>query len=330
MRRASLSGSAQQPPTRSAKAAKTALSHHERTAAEPRERDLHAATVAQVTPVNDRIKLFKFNLKDTSQGLNFLPGQWLDVFVPGVEKAGGFTITSSPRDALPQSDLEHTPFFELAIQKSPSNPPAAWLWQDVQDIQGQEINVRVGGSFVWPPPGIDINKIKRVIFIAGGVGINPMMSMLTYINQNYPALQIRLLYSTKVPSHETTPDQVLFLPRILDTFRIPRTERTNDRVELYFTGTSDGLPIGRRDEQVIRPLMELTLPKIDSETEVPVVAWTHRIDDLALSSAVGSKSEAKGTVFYVCGPPDMTDEIVGFLKAEENVVGEQVLCEKWW
>jgi hypothetical protein len=31
--------------------------------------------------------------------------------------------------------------------------------------------VRVGGSFVWPPPGVDVNKIKRAIFIAGGVGI---------------------------------------------------------------------------------------------------------------------------------------------------------------
>ena len=88
-----------------------------------------------------------------------------------MEKAGGFTITSSPRDALPQSDLEHTPYFELAIQKSPSNPPAAWLWRDVDEVQGKEVNVRVGGSFVWPPPGLDISKIKRVMFIAGGVGI---------------------------------------------------------------------------------------------------------------------------------------------------------------
>jgi hypothetical protein len=73
MRRASLSGTAQ-PPARSAKAAKTAkqaLSHQERTATEPRERDLYTATVAKITPVNDRVKLFKFDLKDT-KGLNVL------------------------------------------------------------------------------------------------------------------------------------------------------------------------------------------------------------------------------------------------------------------
>lgn len=91
--------------------------------------------------------------------------------MPESDKAGGFTITSSPRDALPQSDPDHTPFFELAVQKSPNNPPAAWLWQPAEDIQGKEISVRVGGSFVFPPPNLDLSKIKRVIFIAGGVGI---------------------------------------------------------------------------------------------------------------------------------------------------------------
>lgn len=305
------------------------MSHQERTATEPRQNDIHAATVSDVKLVNERIKLFRFDLKDT-KGLNFHPGQWLDVFVPDVEKAGGFTITSSPREALPQSDPEHKPYFELAIQKSPDNPPAAWLWQRLEDIQGKEIKVRVGGSFVWPPPGLDVNKIKRVMFIAGGVGINPMMSMLSYINENYPNLEVRILYSTKVPSHETGPDEVLFLTRIMDLFRMPRFERTKDRVELFFTGTWDGTQIGKRGEAPIQPLMSLTLPQIDSKTEVPVTAWTHRIDDLALSSAVGNKAEAKNTVFYVCGPPAMTDEMVKFLKEQDAVDPERVLCEKWW
>ena len=31
--------------------------------------------------------------------------------------------------------------------------------------------MRAGGRFVWPPPGIELKKIKRVVFIAGGIGI---------------------------------------------------------------------------------------------------------------------------------------------------------------
>ncbi|UPX14047.1 uncharacterized protein EKO05_0004539 [Ascochyta rabiei] len=317
------------PTTRSAKA--KSISHQERTASEPRSHELHRATVRQVTEVNDRIKTFRFDIVDKN-GFNFLPGQWLDVFVPDTDKAGGFTITSSPKDALPQGDPDHAPFFELAVQNSPDNPPAAWLWQPVEQLVGKQIDVRVGGNFVFPPPGLDMNKpkIKRAIFIAGGVGINPMMSMMYYINQNYPNLEVRLLYSTKVPSKETSQEEVLFLPQIIDLFRIPRSESTKDRIELFFTGTWDGSEVNQSNDQPIQPLMSLTLPNLDSATEVPVIAWTHRINDIALSSAVGNKEEAKSTVFYVCGPPTMTDEIVQYLKEQDNVVPERVLCEKWW
>lgn len=259
-----------------------------------------------------------------------MPGQWLDVFVPNVEKAGGFTITSSPNEALTRADPDHTPYFELAVQKSPDNPPAAWLWQPEEEVLGQEVTVRVGGSFVFPPPGIEFKKIKRVIFVAGGVGINPFMSMMSYINQEYPDLETRLIYSTKVPSRETDPTEVLFLNEILELFRIPRSISTKDRIELFYTGTWDGSDMGTRSDALIHPLMSLTLPQIDSTTEVPVTAWTHRIDDSALRSAVGNEKEARATVFYVCGPPDMTDSMVKFIKDQPAVNEKHVLCEKWW
>jgi hypothetical protein len=66
---------------------------------------------------------------------------------------------------------DSVPYLELAVQKSPDNPPAAWLWKPIKEVMGKEVHVRVGGSFVWPPPGVDMDKIKRAVFIAGGVGI---------------------------------------------------------------------------------------------------------------------------------------------------------------
>lgn len=57
------------PTTRSAKAKST--THLERTASEPRNNELHRATVGQVTNVNDRIKTFRFDLVDKS-GFNVL------------------------------------------------------------------------------------------------------------------------------------------------------------------------------------------------------------------------------------------------------------------
>ena len=60
---------------------------------------------------------------------------------------------------------------ELAIQKSPRNPPAAWLWQAQEAILGKHLHIRVGGDFVWPPQCIAVEDLKKVVFIAGGMGI---------------------------------------------------------------------------------------------------------------------------------------------------------------
>ena len=100
--------------------------------------------------------------------MKFAPGQWLDTFIPGLAKAGGFTITSTPSEARPNK--ESPPYLELAVQKS-SNPPAQWLWQPRDTIIGSRLNVRVGGSFTWPPPRLDVSEIDRLVLIAGGVGI---------------------------------------------------------------------------------------------------------------------------------------------------------------
>ncbi len=78
-------------------------------------------------------------------------------------------MTSTPAEAL-----QHDPFLELAVQKSPDNPPAAWLWRKPSHILGSELRVRVGGSFTWPPNGWSkgqIENVQKVVFVAGGVGI---------------------------------------------------------------------------------------------------------------------------------------------------------------
>ena len=105
---------------------------------------------------------------DSSVASKFLPGQWLDVFIPGIPQAGGFTITSTPFQSRPTSHSK--PYLELAVQRS-KNPPAKWLWQREDDIVGGELAVRVGGSFHWPPKSLDAAAIDRLVLIAGGVGI---------------------------------------------------------------------------------------------------------------------------------------------------------------
>ena len=37
-----------------------------------------------------------------------------------------------------------------------------------------------------------------------------------------------------------------------------------------------------------------------------------------------------GTVCFVCGPPNMTDDFVAFLACQPGMAEDRVLCEKWW
>lgn len=44
--------------------AKASLSHEERTATEPRDHGLFPVTIETVTPINDRLRTFKFALRE--------------------------------------------------------------------------------------------------------------------------------------------------------------------------------------------------------------------------------------------------------------------------
>ena len=92
-----------------------------------------------------------------------------------MRQVGGFTITSTPADLQP-SPAYPSGYLELAIQRSPRNPPAAWLWKAKDEIQNASLKVRVGGNFTWPPRQVQSN-IDRVVFVAGGVGVKYVSSL---------------------------------------------------------------------------------------------------------------------------------------------------------
>ncbi|KAI0854379.1 hypothetical protein F5Y00DRAFT_256871 [Daldinia vernicosa] len=305
-------------------------SHLERTAAEPRDESLHVVTLTKIDEINDKIRLFRLEL---SAPLRFLPGQWLDVFVPGVSKAGGYTITSPPSLARPHlspgpAQAQSPGYVELAVQKS-VDPPAAWLWQNPDEIIYAELRVRVGGSFVWPPEGIDANSLRRVVFVAGGVGVNPLMSMLSTIAETTGAdapFQVHFLYSLKDDddgSGGRRADRLQFVERLAGIFA---SGRVKGWLRLFLTsgnGIGDegggivGCAGGGEGE--------------GGESKAPFQARRMTVDDIA--EAVGDAEERRTAVVYVCGVPTMTDEFVLKLTDTEAGLGmesHRVLCEKWW
>ncbi|KAL2005643.1 hypothetical protein VTN00DRAFT_10136 [Thermoascus crustaceus] len=349
--------------------------HELRTAAEPRQNRLYNVRLSQIVQVNPTIRLLRLALPPSTteqtqesldeqqqQPFTFLPGQWLDVHIPSIPQAGGFTITSTPKDteilptpgpsfqSLPAKEDGHPPvnlqgrepYVELAVQKSPSNPPAAWLWRPKEEIIGKELSVRVGGSFVWPPSGIDIGDTRNVVFVAGGVGINPLISMLSHITETSTSLpsptQIHFLYSTRLSSpSDPEPDleptsaissnsteealnQILFLPRLREIARSTThspTQRLLISLDLYLTNLHQHPDLAKA----------LLSGKHSAPSDVTI--HDRRIQTEDLRAAVG---DGRRTVCFVCGPPGMTDEVVGVLRGlvSQEDGKDRVFCEKWW
>ena len=288
--------------------------------------------IQKIDRVNDDVRLFQLrpvegeNIKvatysipvpksSSLTGFQFLPGQWLDVYVPGIPKAGGFTITSPPRLLSTR-----TPYLELAIQKSPSNPPAAWLWQPESSILESELQVRVGGSFFWPSKLARSaeRRIRRAVFVAGGVGINPLISMvstLEHVKKESGELgfSVKFLYTTRDPGSSRSPTEILFLERLQSIFR---TLGTEGELHLFLTpskNTAEG-------------------PSTDAVgfNDKSLSVQRRRITQKDLIDTLGPVEERPETVCYICGVPEMTDEFVEKARRAEGIGEENVLFEKWW
>ncbi|CAF9919642.1 MAG: hypothetical protein ALECFALPRED_001246 [Alectoria fallacina] len=261
-------------------------------------------------------------MKNEQQQTAFLPGQWLDVYVPNVHQAGGFTITSTPNDLK-----KDRPYLELAIQNSPNNPPAKWLWQKERKIIGKSLSIRVGGSFVWPPPDIDLDKIKKAVFIAGGVGINPLISIITHLisEGNYKG-RIELLYSSRKGASNNM-SSILFMDRIHELFKKDLPQRRH-HYTLFCTNPFTLDPTSHSGEKRLDFNLERNRD-IHYVGEHQTIEF-RRFEEKDLEVALGPVAERKGIVAYVCGPPPMTDWAIEVLKRSKGMDEKRVLCEKWW
>lgn len=197
------------------------------------------------------------------------------------------------------------------------NPPAAWLWQNPETILGSELRIRVGGSFVWPPP-LKESEIARVVFVAGGVGINPLMSIVSALatqkkEKGKLGFQVEFLYTTRDLKADASPSDVLFLERLVCVFDALGDE---GQFELFLTSGQR-----ERDETEIATL---------SVTGKQLKVQRRRIYDTDLLDALGPVEERAGTVCYICGVPMMTDEFVEKAKHAMGIDERNVLSEKWW
>lgn len=118
------------------------------------------ATLVASSAMTDRDRFFEFRLD--GRELGHLPGQFVEVSIPGIGEAP-ISISSSPTRA---------PGFEMVIRNAGRVTAALH-----QLAPGARVGIRgpFGTNF-----GLDRCKGRNLLFIAGGIGLVPLRSAITY------------------------------------------------------------------------------------------------------------------------------------------------------
>lgn len=175
------------------------------------------------------------------------------------------------------------------------------------------------------------------------------MSIINHIHQDPESLprNLELLYTHRLPftppEMEGAPvdpsDSVLFLERLRSLFASRPFSQGPDgqnayRFTLFLTSSMDS-KVKETPLEALESQERITKQHTNKEAHIHLVGVPlehRRVVDADLLDSVKdmTEQERKGIVAYVCGPPSMTDWAVGTLRKIPGVVGERVLCEKWW
>lgn len=163
---------------------------------------------------------------------------------------------------------------------------------------------------MWPPPGVAISDIKRVVFVAGGVGINPLMSILSSLAQEADLpREIRFIYTVRDSGEPRSPNEVLFLRRLITIFQ---TCQVTGELGFHLT------PGPGKTEDA------------DEQKDGQFRSLKRRVTKEDVLDALGPVDERQHTLCYICGVPTMTDEYVEMVQKAEGIKPEHVLFERWW
>lgn len=148
----------------------------------PKRMRLRVMEIIEETPTTKT-----FRLERTDGPLPpFRPGQYVNLFVDvdGVLTSRPYSISS-----LPGAD-----FLDLTVRDKPGGFVAPYLLNEVQ--VGDELETTgPAGSFYYEP----LIDGRDLVFLAGGSGITPFMSILRDAVQHERSLNIHLLYGSRLP-----------------------------------------------------------------------------------------------------------------------------------
>ena len=127
----------------------------------------YAGVVTKITDQTPDVKTFRVEAPEGGKLFEHLPGQCAMLSVPGISEAM-ISITSSPTN---------TEYMEFSVKKC----GCLTEWLHAME-EGQMITVR--GPYGRHFPVDDELAGKNLVFVAGGIGLAPLRSVINYVRDN--------------------------------------------------------------------------------------------------------------------------------------------------
>jgi len=277
------------------------------------------------------------NSTSNSSPFQFWPGQWVDFYVPSLDKIGGYSLTSIPRDL---------PTIDLAVKVS-RHQVAQHVYET--SCVGDRVRIRVGGNFVYhrEEASTSEKQVKRILLIAGGVGINPLFGMMRQIHSDVllsakaenVSYRVALLYSASCE------EELLFMPELRDLsnefphnfqnfFTITRPTRDDTSTCLGEGSNSKKRTVDMHRGRITPDLLQKSMEWLNRDNTA--LNSHHDVDvKQAIAQDDGDPvRDGKGAdAVYICGPPGMAENYLSQLCSRDDcfkVDNADVHFEQWW
>lgn len=136
----------------------------------------HGGTLTSVERVSDSTIVFSADL-DYGDTVGFLPGQYVNVEVPGTQLTRSYSFSSAPGAST----------VSFLVRNVPGGRMSNYLVEEARP--GQRI------SFTGPHGSFYLREVTRpALFLAGGTGIAPFLSMLDVLAWQGSRHPVRLVY----------------------------------------------------------------------------------------------------------------------------------------
>ncbi|MBK5568143.1 benzoate 1,2-dioxygenase electron transfer component BenC [Ensifer sp. SSB1] len=131
------------------------------------------ASVSSVAPHNDAAIVLELDVEGAPA---FLPGQYVNIDVPGSGQSRSYSFSSSPGETR----------LAFLIKKIPGGVMSTWL---------ERAQVGTQLELTGPLGSFYLREVQRpLLFLAGGTGLAPFLSMLEVLARTNPEHKVHLIY----------------------------------------------------------------------------------------------------------------------------------------